>query len=208
MAISSSRRVKRTCARHQHRLTAALAAVVAWPVLSQTHFPTRPAVLSARTATSTPSARTLGAGGYSTVPIASGKGTGLFSQHSNFKPLTSRGDVLSWEQLAALSTKLDGKKILPQFTPTQTKLDKKMQRVQGYIMPLHVGSSHRHFLLTSVPMTCAFCVPGGPESMVEIRSKTTIAYTTEPITLQGLFALLPDDERGLYYSLSDAVLFQ
>jgi uncharacterized protein len=181
--------------RQRLRLAFGLAAAGALPVFAKT------------TSTVQPSADTTGPGGYPVAPINTGKGSGVFSAHSSFKPLASRNDVLSWDQLAAITTKLEGQKIVPQFTLIQTKFDKKAQRLQGYIMPLHAGLNHKHFLLTSVPMTCAFCVPGGPESMVEVRSKSPITYTMEPIVLQGRFALLPNNEHGLYYSLSDAVLF-
>ena len=39
------------------------------------------------------------------------------------------------------------------------------------MMPLEPGERQKHFLLTSVPLTCSFCVPGGPESMVEVKTK-------------------------------------
>jgi hypothetical protein len=53
-------------------------------------------------------------------------------------------------------------------------LNDKPQRVQGFMMPLDPGEKQKHFLLTSVPLTCSFCTPGGPESMVEVFTKTPI----------------------------------
>ena len=56
-----------------------------------------------------------------------------------------------------------------------------------------------------MPLTCGFCVPGGPESMVEVKTKTAVKYTLDPVTVEGKFAVLADDPYGLYYRITDAV---
>ena len=91
------------------------------------------------------------------------------------------------------------------FDPQQIALNQKTQRIQGFMMPLEPGEKQRHFLLSSVPLTCSFCTPGGPESMVEVKTKTPVAYTMEPVTVEGRFAVLNDDPYGLYYRVTDAV---
>jgi hypothetical protein len=80
------------------------------------------------------------------------------------------------------------------------------QRIQGFMMPLEPGEKQKHFLLTSVPLTCAFCTPGGPESMVEVFTKTPLKYTMDPVVVDGHLAVLADDPYGLYYRIKDAVL--
>jgi hypothetical protein len=77
--------------------------------------------------------------------------------------------------------------------------------VQGFMMPLEPGEKQSHFLLTSVPMSCSFCMPGGPESMIEVKTKTPVKYTLEPVVVEGRLAVLADDPYGLYYRLTDAV---
>ena len=72
------------------------------------------------------------------------------------------------------------------------------------MMPLDPGEKQTRFLLSSVPMTCSFCLPGGPESMVEVRTKTPVKYSIEPITVEGKFLVLNDDSLGLYYRMTDA----
>jgi len=84
-------------------------------------------------------------------------------------------------------------------------LDDRMQRVQGFMMPLEPGERQKHFLLTSVPLTCSFCTPGGPESMVEVKTKTPVKYTLEPVVVEGRFSVLADDSYGLYYRMTEAV---
>jgi hypothetical protein len=61
-------------------------------------------------------------------------------------------------------------------------------------------------VLTAMPQTCVFCLPGGPESLVEVRARTPVKYTFEPVVLSGKLAVLKDDANGLYYRLTDAVL--
>jgi uncharacterized protein len=56
-----------------------------------------------------------------------------------------------------------------------------------------------------VPLTCSFCVPGGPESMVEVKTKNAVRYTMDPVVVEGKFATLNDDPYGLYYRVTDAV---
>jgi hypothetical protein len=73
------------------------------------------------------------------------------------------------------------------------------------MMPLEMGDKQKHFVLTAMPQTCAFCLPGGPESLVEVRAKTPVKYTFEPVVLSGTLAVLKDDAAGLFYRLTDAV---
>ena len=136
--------------------------------------------------------------------LPAGSGPGVHSPNSPFAPLADRGDVIPWSVLTSLKTKTDNKKIVPVFTMDQMALNQKSQKIQGFMMPLEPGEKQRHFLLTSVPMSCSFCLPGGPESMVEVRTKTSIKYSLEPVVVEGKFAVLNDDPYGLYYRMTDA----
>jgi uncharacterized protein len=78
--------------------------------------------------------------------------------------------------------------------------------VQGFMMPLEPGEKQRHFLLSAVPTTCNFCVPAGPEGLIEVRTREPIRYTVEAITLSGRFAVLTDDKFGMFYRVADAAL--
>ena len=95
--------------------------------------------------------------------------------------------------------------VMPIFQSDIQALNKKTQRVQGFMMPLEPGEKQRHFLLSSVPLTCAFCTPGGPESMVEVKTKTPVKYSMEAVVVEGQFAVLQDDPYGLYYRMTDAM---
>lgn len=137
--------------------------------------------------------------------IPSGSGPGVHSPDSPFAPLPQRTDVVAWSVLTTVTTKPDKNRLLPVFPAPVMALHQRSQRIQGFMMPLEPGEKQTHFLLSSVPMTCSFCVPGGPESMVEVKSKTPVKYSMEPVVVEGRFLVLADDPYGLYYRMTDAV---
>ncbi len=138
-------------------------------------------------------------------PLPAGTGAGVHGANSPFAPLDERNDVLPWSMLTTVTTRTEKNRVLPVFpTPVQA-LDQKVQRVQGFMMPLEPGEKQKHFLISSVPLTCSFCLPGGPESMVEVKTKTPVKYSMEPVVVEGKFAVLKDDPYGLYYRITDAV---
>lgn len=139
------------------------------------------------------------------APLPLGTGPGVHSPNSPIAPLPDRADVLPWPLLTAVKSRTEKNRVLPLFQPDQLALDGKVQRLQGFMMPLQPGERQRHFLVSLVPLTCAFCVPGGPESMVEVRTRQPVAYTQEPVVVEGRFAVLRDDPMGLFYRMTDAV---
>ncbi len=140
-----------------------------------------------------------------TAAIPTGTGAGVHSPNSPFAPLKERADTLPWSVLTAVKTKVVKNRILPVFPSDVQALDQKTQRIQGFMMPLEPGEKQKHFILSSVPLTCSFCMPGGPESMVEVRTKTPVKYTMEAVVVEGPLAVLADDSYGLYYRITDAV---
>jgi hypothetical protein len=147
----------------------------------------------------------VGAQAQQQAAVPMGTGPGVHSPNSPFAPLPERKDVIPWSVLTSITTKTDKNRILPQFGRDQQVLNQRTQRIQGFMMPLEPGEKQTHFLLTSVPLTCAFCTPGGPESMVEVKTRQPVKYTLDPVTVEGTFALLNDDPYGLYYRVTDAV---
>jgi hypothetical protein len=137
--------------------------------------------------------------------IPAGTGAGVHSPNSPFAPLQDRADVLPWSVLTAIKTKVEKNRVLPVFSTSIQALNQKSQRIQGFMMPLEPGEKQKHFLLSSVPLTCSFCLPGGPESMVEVKTKKPVQYSMEAVVVEGQFAVLNDDPFGLYYRITDAV---
>ena len=156
-----------------------------------------------------PSAPTAGkpagaASAASGLGVPMGQGAGVHGANSPFAPLSARADVVPWSVLTAVKVKAEKNKIIPVFSLKQLTLHQKNQRIQGFMMPLEPGATQRHFLLSSVPLTCAFCLPGGPESMVEVISSTPVKYSMEPVVVEGRFLVLNDDPFGMYYRITEA----
>jgi len=122
------------------------------------------------------------------------------------KPLQELKGVVSWQTLSQVQPVKVKDRVVPQFADGVLKLDATEVKLQGFMMPLEMGEKQKHFVLAAMPPTCAFCLPGGPEALVEIRAKTPVKYTFEPVVLTGKLAVLKDDPNGLYYRLTDAEL--
>jgi len=118
--------------------------------------------------------------------------------------LPERKDVVSWKLLAQVELVKVKDRFQPQFSSGVAALDAKEVKVQGFMMPMQTGDKQTHFVLTAMPQSCAFCMPGGPESMVEIKTKTPVKYTFEPVVVSGKLAILKDDPTGIFYRIVDA----
>lgn len=140
------------------------------------------------------------------VPPLPGQGPGYHDPRSAFKPLEEREGVLSWSLLSAVSSRVEKKKIVPQFPPAVEALHQQKVKVQGWMLPLEPGDRQKHFLLSAVPTSCNFCTPAGPEGLIEVRTSSPVRYTLEAITVEGLLAVLKDDPYGLYYRVVDGQL--
>ena len=175
------------------------AAALAWPAAAQT--------TSGSASGSAP-----GSAANASTPVAAkaaggvGAGPGVHGPGSPIAPLQERSDVLSWQLLTQATSRVEKTRTVPTFPAGVQLLNLKIQRVQGFMMPLEPGEKQRHFLLSSVPTSCSFCVPGGPESMIEVKTKTPVRYSLDAVVIEGQFAVLADDPYGLFYRLTDAVV--
>ena len=125
----------------------------------------------------------------------------------NFAPLKPREDVVPWSLLTDIKTEVKNKRITPVYTPGVQALNQKTQKVQGFMLPLGPGEQQRHFLLASVPPTCSFCTPGGPESMIEVRTEGAGQIQPQRGGGRGHVPgeVLQNDPYGLYYRMTEAV---
>lgn len=138
------------------------------------------------------------------APLAPGQGPGYHDPRSPFKPLQEVDGVVSWSVLSAVTLRKENKALLPVFSKDVQALNNQVVKVQGFMMPLEPGERQKHFLLSAVPTSCNFCVPAGPEGLIEVRSKVAVKYTLEPVVVQGRLAVLHNDPYGLYYRVADA----
>ena len=131
---------------------------------------------------------------------------GALMPASSFLP--EKPGFTSWRVLAQVELVKQNSKLLPTFAANVTALDGKMVRIQGFMMPLDIGDKQRRFLLVAAPPHCAFCLPAGPDAMIEVRAKSDVRYGFDAVSLSGKLQVLKDDPAGLYYRLIDAVVAQ
>jgi uncharacterized protein len=118
--------------------------------------------------------------------------------------LPERAGVVSWSTLSQVQPVKQNGRMIAEFSKDILALDNKDVRVQGFIIPLDIGDKQKRFLLSAVPPHCPFCLPAGPDSVVEVSARTAVKYGFEPIVLSGKFAVLKDDPTGVLYRLTDA----
>lgn len=123
-------------------------------------------------------------------------------------PLTSmlpdaKGAV-PWSLLSSTSIKMIKGKLGPDFPEAVRALNGKAIKVQGYILPLESGQMHRYFLLSAWSPSCPFCQTAGPEAMVEVKARTAVKYSIDPVVVEGRLMLLDNDSSGVFYRLVDA----
>jgi hypothetical protein len=123
---------------------------------------------------------------------------------SKFQLPPERNDVVSWKLLSQVELVKQKDRYVPQFSANVAALNKKEVKMQGFMLPLQMGEKQTHFVLAAMPQTCSFCLPGGPESMVEVKSKQPVKYTFDVITLTGKLDVLKEDPTGIFYRLTEA----
>ncbi len=118
--------------------------------------------------------------------------------------LPERAGVVSWRTLAQVTPVKQGDRMVPEFSKDILALDKRDVKVQGFIIPLDMGDRQKRFLLAAVPPHCSFCMPAGPDAIVEVVARTPVKYSLDPIVVSGRFAVVKDDATGVLYRLTDA----
>lgn len=76
----------------------------------------------------------------------------------------------------------------------------------GFIMPLDAATRGNHFLLSKYTPVCAFCPPGEPNEVVEVRTRAPVAFTQKLVTVTGTFGLENKGENGLFFQMSGATI--
>jgi hypothetical protein len=114
--------------------------------------------------------------------------------------------LVSWKTLAQVEEAKVNSRLVPKFSPQITALDGKEVKLQGFMMPLDSGAKQKRFLLSANVPSCPFCIPGGPDSLIEVLCRKPIAFNMAPIVISGKLSVLKDDPGGLWYRLTDATM--
>lgn len=112
--------------------------------------------------------------------------------------------AITWENMVLAKTQPKDKTSGVEFPTVLSGLNGKQVKVRGFMVPLEAKPAQVHFLLTSKPQDCEFCIEGGPSSYVEVKSSVPLKYSTQPLNLVGRLLLLKNDPSGVYYRLVDA----
>ena len=112
--------------------------------------------------------------------------------------------TVPWADLAEVELVMDenGMDLVPAFSDTLKALDGQAVQMVGFLLPL--DSDGRRMLLSMVSPHCPFCMPGGPETFVELVSDGPIELTMEPVLVEGELELLKEAWNGYYYRLPKA----
>lgn len=74
----------------------------------------------------------------------------------------------------------------------------------GFMNPLDTATRGNHFLLSKYTPVCAFCPPGEPNEVVEVRTTRPIVYSQKLVTITGTFQLENNGDNGLFFRLNGA----
>lgn len=93
---------------------------------------------------------------------------------------------------------------VPVFSDDVKSLEGKEVTVKGYIIPVEGYKSHKEFIFSAYPYNmCFFCGGAGPETVMEVLSKSPIEYTAEQIVIKGKLSLNADDINRLLYAMTE-----
>lgn len=124
---------------------------------------------------------------------------GLLAQEHMWKTLGKITYKKEYDEM--LGFKVD----VPIFSPEVQKLEGKQVTIKGYIIPVEGYKSHKEFIFSAYPYSmCFFCGGAGPETVLEVKAKSPVAFTADPITIKGTLHLNSTDINRLMYSLSNA----
>jgi hypothetical protein len=131
-----------------------------------------------------------------------------FGSHAGPQPLVSPPlpavpGAIPWDLLGQVKSVAVGRKVVPRFPDNVARLHRTPVKVVGFMLPLQAGERQTHFLLTATSQTCAFCVPVGPEGIVEVRTKKPVRAGFDPILIAGRLEVLHDDPQGVYYRIRE-----
>jgi hypothetical protein len=112
---------------------------------------------------------------------------------------------ISWDTLAKVEITQQSGRAVPAFASEVEQLDGQQVAIQGFIFPIEQGQQQEHFILIAFPLAdCFYCLPGGSESMIEVKTAQPVEFTYDPVTITGTLEVLESDPMGMYYRLTAA----
>lgn len=90
--------------------------------------------------------------------------------------------------------------------PQVRALAGKTLSLPGFMIPLDAATRGNHFLFSKYTPVCAFCPPGEPNEVVEVRTAKPIVFTNRLTKVTGTFRLQDNGEQGLFFQLTNAAV--
>jgi hypothetical protein len=118
---------------------------------------------------------------------------------------------ITWRQLSvtkiAYQNKNSEEMIVPLYSDELKKLNHKQVSIKGFMFPLEAGNKQTHFLLSPYTTTCPFCLPAGPNELIEAHPKDPTTVYARSVTVKGEFELLTEQsdlQGGMLYRMNNA----
>jgi hypothetical protein len=71
------------------------------------------------------------------------------------------------------------------------------------MIALHPMEKFTRFLLVPFPPSCPFCIPAGPNEIVQVKARAPMGFAFDPVLMRGTL-ILHDDASSMFYDLDDA----
>lgn len=97
-----------------------------------------------------------------------------------------------------------GEAAVPSFPDSVRALEGRPIQLTGFMVPLGGQRGQRHFLLSAYPLTCNYCVTGGPSSLVEVVADEPVRFSYDPVIVHGTFELVADPGTDVMYRIRAA----
>lgn len=115
--------------------------------------------------------------------------------------------ILSEVQYETKRSEKDEQEVdVPTFSKRLSSWNGKKMILKGYLIPLSEFGGKGEFMLSSLPFSnCFFCGGAGPETIVELKTKQSLKFTTARVSLEGILILNGDDPDHHMYIMKDVV---
>lgn len=140
---------------------------------------------------------------YTRLNVVVNEAQTLTANDPNIPKLEELPGVLSWSTLAQVQYN-DDASVPPTFADEIQALNGQEVKVQGFMLPLENAANQTHFILSVYPPSCFYCLPAGPEGIIEIYSQQSVNFSFEPLLLSGKLTVLNNDEMGIFYRIENA----
>ncbi|QCK15062.1 hypothetical protein [Mangrovivirga cuniculi] len=126
--------------------------------------------------------------------------------------INAQNDIDFWEILGEVKFEtgyMEGSDVpfdVPVFSDKLKSIEGQTIQLQGYILPVEVGSSD-HYILSKLPFNvCYYCGGAGPETIIEIISDDKLEASDNRVVIQGKLMLNKRDMNYHMYVLKNAEL--